>query len=1168
MGERREDAAGQPSERVPEPAFQTSNGPTVTDGKHVVPSSTSTPSLHEVSIPTPETVWQHPYHSDTPSTTSTDMSAVDNRVQSLGTSDFKAIRITGKSNNQSVDNSQTQAGKYALHSPVDSNQQHSNPALGCDTTQRHDALPDESEAAREGRLKAIQDLCLDVSDLPLRRETFIEYTELVKRVFRTTTGMVSIIQQDVYMILDKGPPRIADLDMSICPRLLHDSPQEGIVVHDISQSEMRQSLIWDLLADHPIKFYAGAPLIVKLPNSSPAVIGTLCVLDDKPRPDFIGESQQILAQLASMLVRSICAEQSELNAQRAAKMHAATFHFLQQAIMPDPASANTRGHSDDRATSSSPTAERATGRYREEKAWDNQEVTARSLLVEPEDENQTEDNINNSMYAILSICEILDDSAVVLLDTSGYRIFLRRPSESNGRILEHVTENVGSKGFLNSDIGNRLTRLIRESVRDEDIVVKKIERLEEERTAIPSEVIGFRLADVAFESPFHLDASESSEFTDGICDILGKALKLSPLWLNRSDRDPQSIAIFKRIAPRAECMLVHPLWNPDGSPLKLLLIAWRNQTPRKQEIEAFTASLMTGLAAALTLHKARGMEMAQITFGNVQAHELRTPIHQIQNLASVLKSSLTDNNTVHKLEFEEGLENIENASIQLEAVIRNILSYFELESDFSPAKVRWEAFGLEKQAPRSLEATLNDIVTSLITRDIKHRANNAERASDIEVVLEIVPPFLGDTIQEDISGNFARAIGNIMQNALSYIEDAEGYVFILVDDVPSLLPPQGFSDISTTKNVSIKIQDSGIGMNGDYLKYHYFRPLKKGNECRAGSGLSVHIARRLLNSLGGSIAVSSQAGKGTTVHIEVPLSKRQSQTVITAQSDTSNADPETIRILDIGTPRNVHLLGFFEEDCMEGVRCAGQVLIRSIERLGCKGVKSIEGADLVFFNTGKQSVRDIQKALKSYRQRQVVFLFKEEQSRLDFDTSGFDFDISRQRRPLLPSTLRMLLFQANEAHQSAGEKPPRDLKATTECQPADSSSAAIAKRKGEIALPAVTTNPGIQGDLALQDASKSNKMQVIVVEDNRIVSNCLISPTRHVESIEASNGEEAVQIFRDQQEPCIVTALNGDEHRDRGLRECGMDAWLVKPTNRKQIVEAVEQGMKAVSMAA
>ncbi|KAJ9123140.1 hypothetical protein QFC22_001333 [Naganishia vaughanmartiniae] len=538
--------------------------------------------------------------------------------------------------------------------------------------------------------------------------------------------------------MDKGTPRIADLHMTLCARTL--TVQKGIVVQDLSRDcEMRQNPIWDSLADYPIKFYAGAPLTVHFPRSPPIVIGTLCVLDEKPRPDFAEESLETLAQLASMLVKNICAEQSELYAHKAARMHAVTSEFMQQAIMPGPTSTGPPGPAND-ATHPARSTEKPTGRFRDNTTA--RESGEAKLLVEPEEGDDNEDDINNSIYeqAILSICEILDDSAVALLDTTGYRIFLRQTdSDANGQVLENLTENIGSKGFLDSEMGSRLSRLngSLKDIADEDIVVKKIERSVEEQTQIPSEVLAFRLADVAFESPFQLESSESSEFTDAICDILVKALKISPLWLDKGDTDPQSVAIFKRIAPRAQCMLVHPLWNTDGSPLKLLLIAWGNGCQRKEEIQDFTASIVTGLAAALTLRKARRMEQAQIAFGNVQAHELRTPIHQLQNMTAVLKSSLNENSAVQKVEMKEGLEDIENASIQLEAVMRNILSY--LESDFSPAKVRWEAFGLEKQAPRSLEQTLNDILLSLAARDTKRRENNAGKILNIEVILEIGP---------------------------------------------------------------------------------------------------------------------------------------------------------------------------------------------------------------------------------------------------------------------------------------------------------------------------------------------------------------------------------------------------------------------------------------------
>lgn len=138
-------------------------------------------------------------------------------------------------------------------------------------------------------------------------------------------------------------------------------------------------------------------MIVHLPNSPPAVIGTLCVLDEKPRPDFTEESLEILAQLASMLVKSICAEQSEIYAQKVARMHAVTCDFMERAIMPDPTRANGRRQSNEEVYPRCP-ADKPTGRYREGKAWDSAEVKVDSLLVEPEDGDENEDDINDSMY--------------------------------------------------------------------------------------------------------------------------------------------------------------------------------------------------------------------------------------------------------------------------------------------------------------------------------------------------------------------------------------------------------------------------------------------------------------------------------------------------------------------------------------------------------------------------------------------------------------------------------------------------------------------------------------------------------------------------------------------------------------------------------------------------
>lgn len=59
--------------------------------------------------------------------------------------------------------------------------------------------------------------------------------------------------------------------------------------------------------DPNLRFYAGAPLITKDGHA----LGTLCVLDDKPRGDFGRDQQQILADIAASVMTEIEADAQE-----------------------------------------------------------------------------------------------------------------------------------------------------------------------------------------------------------------------------------------------------------------------------------------------------------------------------------------------------------------------------------------------------------------------------------------------------------------------------------------------------------------------------------------------------------------------------------------------------------------------------------------------------------------------------------------------------------------------------------------------------------------------------------------------------------------------------------------------------------------------------------------
>ncbi|MFC1747492.1 XrtA/PEP-CTERM system histidine kinase PrsK, partial [Pseudomonadota bacterium] len=76
--------------------------------------------------------------------------------------------------------------------------------------------------------------------------------------------------------------------------------------------------------------------------------------------------------------------------------------------------------------------------------------------------------------------------------------------------------------------------------------------------------------------------------------------------------------------------------------------------------------------------------------------------------------------------------------------------------------------------------------------------------------------------------------------------------------------------------VVIEIEDTGCGMNQDFIRNRLFRPFDttKGN---AGMGIGAYESREFIRALGGDVLVVSEPGKGSMFKLSIPVSAEEGQ---------------------------------------------------------------------------------------------------------------------------------------------------------------------------------------------------------------------------------------------------------------------------------------------------